>query len=239
MEFSCTIAKKTAVIASVASGLAGSMSGSSAYTLAVLSTLLLIFFFCGVHWSKRLPFVFPFAIVFPTLFAMLSFFPLSELSFFEHFPGRQIGVATGQFDDVFDLEADGGQGSARLALWQNAFSTVAASPVIGLGPGAHVPLSNVNTGTVILNEAHNTVIDLLVVTGVLGISLFFLLVSRIFFTAYKGKQLILLVACLTPVGVYSLFHFLGRQPLFWIVLCLASVTFVMLLRQGRGFTRSS
>ena len=233
MELSCTIEKQTAVIASVASGLAGSMSGSSAYTLAVLSTLLLIFFFCGVRWSKRLPFVFPFGVVFPALFAMLSFLPLSELGLFEHFPGRQIRVATGQFNDFFDLEADGGQGSARLALWKNAFSTVAASPVVGLGPGAHVPLFNGNTGAVVLNEAHNTVIDILVVTGILGMSLFCFLVGIIFFTAYKVRQLILLLACLTPLGVYSLFHFLGRQPLFWIVLCLANVTFVMLLRQGR------
>lgn len=239
LDFSGTISKKTVIVASIACGLAGSMSGSSAYTLAVLTTMLLIILFRIGRWSKGLPFRFPFAIGFPALFAVLSFFPLAELSFFEGLPSQHIGVARGGSGNLFDLEADSGQGSARLALWQNAFSILAASPVIGLGPGAHVPLADENTGTVSLNEAHNTAIDILVVTGLFGFSLFLILLFRIFFAAYKSSQLFLLLVCLAPIGVYSLLHFLGRQPMFWIVLCLANLTFILLLRHERALPRNS
>ncbi|MFA7090242.1 MAG: O-antigen ligase family protein [Arcobacteraceae bacterium] len=101
----------------------------------------------------------------------------------------------------------------RITLLINGFSNFMLSPIIGLGGGPHSYLEIVNH----TSEAHNTLIDILTQTGIIGFFMYIILFY------YIGKHLInqkkiFLFSALIALFVFSLFHFVLRQPIFWFYL---------------------
>lgn len=128
------------------------------------------------------------------------------------------------FPDLQELvvAGDNNQGAARLALWRRSLTVVGRSPLVGLGAGAHIPME-FTPGKITLHEAHNTPLDLLVVSGLLGVSFvagcLLYQLPRTVGTAGLYPFMMLVV----PTGAFALLHFVGRQPLFWITISLATI----------------
>lgn len=118
------------------------------------------------------------------------------------------------------MDGDAGQGTTRLALWRLGIETAKDSPIVGLGPGAHIPFQQA-TGTE-RYEAHNTLVDILVVSGIVGVGVLGAIVLMLARHAYETRTLALFSVLTVPVLLFSMFHFVGRQPLFWITFVLAA-----------------
>lgn len=113
-------------------------------------------------------------------------------------------------------EADATQVGARMALWLNGVEALRYSPLIGLGPGAHSGFVHPFSGL----EAHNTFLDWGTQTGLAGmIALLVYVVWLWWQVASKGVHE--LTAMLSALYFFSMFHYLLRQPLFWILPLLA------------------
>ncbi|KKC34958.1 O-antigen ligase family protein [Devosia psychrophila] len=207
---------------SAACGLAGAMSGSAAFTFAVGGTFVLALIIAGIQAFKRTSMRLPLTICLPFVLAILFTVPLPN------FLGTWVGPspsevsqlpATANSDPVMALlESDGGQGAIRMTLWKNAISVFASSPIFGMGPGPHVPLMLSDSSTVTLNEAHNTPIDILVVSGILGFLAFSGLSVWVLINAVEKKTLGGVMVSVAPVALFMLLHYEARQPLFWIVI---------------------
>jgi O-antigen ligase len=111
-------------------------------------------------------------------------------------------------------EAEGNQGGVRAALWQNGITVMLDSPLFGLGPGAfsgiEKPYDNM--------EVHNTFIDLGVNAGFIGLFFYLCLVFLIATLLFR-KSKILFVWVISLI-LFSVFHFVLRQPIFWVYLLL-------------------
>jgi O-antigen ligase len=118
-------------------------------------------------------------------------------------------------DVLFGIYAFGDQGSVRLSVWQNALAAWERSPVVGLGPGSYSGYSGPFEGT----EAHNTLLDWSASAGTLGLVLLLLLYGGLVTQLLRSRARILLLA-LTSILTFSLFHYVMRQPLFWVWLVL-------------------
>lgn len=109
-----------------------------------------------------------------------------------------------------------GSGSAthRFELIANAFILLEQSPIIGFGPGAHI---NSIQNTEIYWEVHNTFLDISLQVGVLGVLLYFLLLFKIGINLIKVNKYYLFFGLLSLI-IFSSFHFVIRQPIFWFYL---------------------
>lgn len=128
-----------------------------------------------------------------------------------------IYILRGKIVDILDHVSteQGNQGEGRMILWRHGLEAWSNSPIIGLGGGAFSgPM-----GPFQHTESHNTYIDILTNGGILAlIALCFI----IFFSAsesLKQKRLAPLIGICYLV-VFSLFHHVFRQPIFWMLLCL-------------------
>ena len=111
---------------------------------------------------------------------------------------------------------DGNQISVRYALWHNALVAMSRSPVVGFGPGAHSGFCGPFGG----QEAHNTLLDWGTQAGALGVLVLLTYGGAIFYAvARRGNYF--LVGMLISLGSFSMFHFIMRQPIFWIIPLLA------------------
>lgn len=123
------------------------------------------------------------------------------------------------------LEAENGQGYDRLDLWSEAVRVFAAAPALGHGAGAHVPNAKVGGAP---SEAHNTVLDFLVVSGLVGTTAITILVLAVVRSAWRAGRLASVLLAAAPLGTFAMAHFVGRQPLVWILLfgcaCAAGVS---------------
>lgn len=113
---------------------------------------------------------------------------------------------------LIDLWNSADQGGGRVTLATNGVTAFLASPIFGHGAGAF-------SGTEIpfmRFEAHNTLIDFLTMGGMIWALIVyapFFLAARIFFL----EKRFLLLGSLMAIVVFSLFHFIGRHPIFWVV----------------------
>jgi O-antigen ligase len=104
------------------------------------------------------------------------------------------------------------QGSDRLLYWRNAIQAFTHSPVFGLGPGSYsgaVPFGK--------EEAHNSFLDWLVSTGIIGI---FLLLYLLYYKwnciwRINNKEYISIFFSLIS---FSMFHLILRHYLFWTLI---------------------
>lgn len=108
------------------------------------------------------------------------------------------------------------QVGTRYTLWYNAVVALERSPIFGLGPGAHSGFSGPFGG----EEAHNTLLDWGSQAGILGLLLLLACSGWIFFTVVRSRH-VSLGGMLIALGVFSMFHFTMRQPIFWLVPLLA------------------
>jgi O-antigen ligase len=121
---------------------------------------------------------------------------------------------------IVALMEEGNQAGIRLTLWQHALEAWQMSPLFGLGPGPHSgyvsPLEEV--------EAHNTMLDWLSASGLIGLTGLILFIALILFRLTKAMQFGL-VGTLIGIVVFAQFHFVARHPLFWFVVisCFSAV----------------
>ena len=107
-------------------------------------------------------------------------------------------------------EAD--EGGGRVTLATNGITAFFYSPIFGHGAGAF-------SGTEIpfmRFEAHNTLIDFLTMGGLIWVFIVyapFFLAARALFLENK----FLLLGSLMAIMIFSLFHFIGRHPIFWVI----------------------
>lgn len=137
-------------------------------------------------------------------------------------------------DDL--MEAEGGQGRHRLNLWSNAVRVFLDSPVVGYGPGVHVPSPADDT---LRTEAHNTILDLLVVFGLTGTLPIIAVALFVAYRSWHNRLLAVILLAGAPLAVFSMFHFLARQPLLWIVLFGCAVAAGLLANEKLRFLSRS
>lgn len=186
----------------------------SGVTTDIIAAVLLNFFIIGkgllVSWALALLFVMltgwkfegrirktlNFILVrslLATIF-VLAIAPIAFLLFTGNAPGSQEG-----------------QGSIRLALWLNGLEAWAEAPLFGHGPGHYSGLEMPYSGM----EAHNFFIDWGSAYGLLGFLGLFSLLSFLSAHAFKARHWIV-VAFYVALFAQIVFHFYGRQPVFWL-----------------------
>ena len=105
------------------------------------------------------------------------------------------------------------QNKVRLELWANGIEAGLQRPVFGLGPGAWSGFD----GPRGLEEAHNSPIDYFTNAGLIGAALLLYGMCALFFRTLLSKQAVLL-AGITAVTIFALFHNVLRQPIMWLVM---------------------
>jgi len=111
----------------------------------------------------------------------------------------------------FEFWSAADQGGTRVNLYLNGMEALSYSPLLGHGAGAFsgvsVPFSKF--------EAHNTFIDFATMGGLVLPLIFYapLIVGYL----YLIKQNPLANAALAAFIVFTLFHFIGRHPIVWVV----------------------
>lgn len=110
---------------------------------------------------------------------------------------------------------------ARSTLVKNAYKIIKQSPYIGYGPGSY--LSDKDETIFGKREAHNSIIDLTINTGIIGLLIFVTLFLYIFYILFKSKQFFLFSGLITLI-IFSQFHHILRHPIVWffIIMCLIS-----------------
>ena len=123
------------------------------------------------------------------------------------------GVIAGySVDSATSVYQDADQGANRLMLWMNGLDAAARSPLVGLGPGAHSGVYQALSGS----EAHNSYIDWMTATGVLGVSLLIALLIRISHRCLRAEQPWLMMAMLS-LCLHMVFHHALRHPSLWFM----------------------
>lgn len=125
-------------------------------------------------------------------------------------------IASAQSELCNILHSDNDQGGIRLRMWADALDLAKHSPIVGYGPGLHIRVPVIGSNA--LQEAHNTILDILVVSGLIGLSGLFALMGWSLYSSVSNKRLYLFLILGSPMLVFMSFHYVGRQPLFWIML---------------------
>jgi len=127
--------------------------------------------------------------------------------------------AVGVFEKMY--ASNNNQGAMRMLLLENGANAIKESPYVGLGPGCFsgfdTPFSN--------KEVHNTPVDWATQTGVIGL----LFLTGVVLCAARrvwrsGRYE--LVAGFIALIIFAQFHFVVRQPLFWVI-----IIFMMTLKR--------
>lgn len=116
---------------------------------------------------------------------------------------------------------DNSQGETRLNLWREAVGKGMESQLLGYGPGPHLTSKSFKRPPPDKFEAHNTFLDIFTQAGLVGVLAFVVLLSVTFASAIRAGMAPL-VALASGLLIFSMFHFVIRQPIFWfgLVLCL-------------------
>ena len=104
---------------------------------------------------------------------------------------------------------------SRAILWIHGLKTALESPLVGYGPGTVInfpPDFCVDGQNTI--DAHNSFIDLLMQAGFLGLILYLVFLKE----SLVLKNNIYLTIAFLSLLVFSLSHFVLRQPIFWMYL---------------------
>lgn len=114
---------------------------------------------------------------------------------------------------VRDLTSANDQDQTRYLLWENGWLATLERPLIGWGPGNW----SGKTGPLEFFEAHNSVIDYVSNSGLLGGVVLVGGLAALFFGALRSRQATLF-AGLCGIVFFALFHHTFRQPLMWLVM---------------------
>jgi O-antigen ligase len=118
-----------------------------------------------------------------------------------------------------ELDEDG----SRAFLWGLGLQTSFNSPIFGYGPGPQILHAYTQR-----SEVHNTLLDILTQSGMVGLFLYLLLLIK----AYRRirSNMFLNTALLTLV-IFSISHFVLRQPIFWLYILFFLVVFERNIRR--------
>jgi O-antigen ligase len=119
---------------------------------------------------------------------------------------------------VTGVVQEGAQASVRVTLWQHGFEALAQAPWTGWGPGAHSGIRGPFEET----EAHNSYLDWGASTGVFGLGALVLMLSWAMGACLRGGKTHLFVALLALM-LFAVFHFVLRQPAFWLLVLLVAI----------------
>jgi O-antigen ligase len=108
------------------------------------------------------------------------------------------------------------RGAERTVLWTTALEAAAASPVVGIGPGAHARIQG-GLWVGLSVEAHNTLLDWGSATGLVGTLLLCGLLLHVGRQALRAPPYF---AALTSLLVFGIAHHFLRHPIVWIYLLL-------------------
>ena len=137
---------------------------------------------------------------------------LLKIALFIGFAALGYGGMRAYFQEKFDHDQ---QGFERLIRWQYGLEALGRSVLWGLGPGAFSGTLRAFEG----EEAHNSFIDWADATGILGLGGLLMFVGIILKKCWSGHQPVLLAAAVALL-VFSSFHYVLRQPVFWVYLLL-------------------
>jgi len=132
------------------------------------------------------------------LFCILLSLPLSIESISHLYAGNAPGSVEGQ-------------GDTRLVLWNSGLAAWLDSPLIGHGPGHYSGLTGPYQG----EEAHNILVDWLAAYGLLGTIFLLSFFIKSYNAAIKESSWLVL-SLFVAISTQSIFHFYGRQPMFWM-----------------------
>jgi len=110
-----------------------------------------------------------------------------------------------------DFTSAGGQDATRFALWENGWLAMLERPLFGWGPGSW----SGQTAPFEFSEAHNSVIDYITYSGLVGAFVMAAGIAAILFGALRSRQATL-VAGVVGILFFALFHHTLRQPLMWL-----------------------
>jgi O-antigen ligase len=178
-----------------------------------LSSLLIFYFLFSV---KKPIFGFGIFIVILSSFAIL-------LGFYDNLP--TYWQARFDFHNVDNNEIDWTSG--RDQTWAFALKTINENFLLGIGPNNFGEISGFSIGV------HNVFLSLLVETGIIGFSLYFLILVSIFFFIIKkdfyiGFMLALIELPIFLTGVWE------SSPVLWVVLSLLIAYVVLFHKDNRG-----
>lgn len=229
-------AKRTLVL-SIAMGAAGAFSGSSAFALGLFAALFIASvwsFFSMLAGGENGKF--PWLFVVPLVLSIGAIVFVRPESPSPTAPPPTVSApAQNESSQISTLlEADGGEGSIRLEMWSTALERFASSPVFGLGPGTHVPWPHPISGDISYNEAHNNILDILLVVGAIGLAAALVPVGIVVVKSAQANRLPEAAIAIAPIAVFAMVHYIGRQPLTWIFFA----TTVLILSRHQLLKRS-
>lgn len=117
-----------------------------------------------------------------------------------------------QISEIYGNDVTNSQGSDRLLYWKNAMIAFTYSPIFGLGPGSYSGAKPFGK-----EEAHNSILDWLVSTGIIGLVLLSVLLIN------KWKYLIDSMhpeypSIFVTLLFFSMFHLTLRHLSFWMII---------------------
>lgn len=173
----------------------GVLSGSDAFG-AASAVFCLSFFVIYVFPLKRF---IPWGVIFSVLVLLLIIFWLPYVT-----------------EELVKEWNSADEGGSRIGLYEHGLTAWLSSPFsffIGNGAGAFSGLDN-EFGKV---ESHNTPIDALAIGGCLGLIIFYWFPIKTFIASYR-YNLRFNFSFLASLLAFSLFHYVGRQPVFWFTM---------------------
>ena len=130
------------------------------------------------------------------------------------------------FDYIFEWIESDANGLGRLEIFATIGDTLRKNWIIGLGPGVH--------GMNGVIEYHNAYLEILAMSGVIGLGLFAFFSVRLFMLLMEDTRM---VFCVVPLYVYGLGGFSMRRISFWIIVAVL-VAYALRLRKERKTTDS-
>jgi len=191
----------------------GIVSGSDAYMLS--AAILAIGVCLATIFSPR-----NIAVLFPILTVLLLLIVVFLITFF--LPSELINL----FGTIWAIADEGG---ARVTIYLNGLTAWLSTPfsfIWGLGAGSFSGLEQPFG----LFEAHNTAIDMLTIGGVIGLTLTYIYPLRLMFLTYF-TNFSLISAAIAAFLIFTMFHFSGRQPIYWLTLYTSSYVLFDLYRK--------
>lgn len=190
-----------AIVCNIAIGLATASDGLRVAWLGSLGIVGMIAWFRPMHHRGSLvPYVFYVMVPVLLVFGTVALGPQ---------------IIAGIEQAATSVYEEGNQGQKRITAWVNGLHAMAESPLVGWGPGAFSGMSGPFQGF----EAHNNLIDWGMSTGGIGVALHVALLGWCVWRALKAGTLTL-VGAVASLTIASMFGYMLRQPVYWLVLVL-------------------